>query len=367
MFRHVLPLALPATLVVLLAACGAAEEVKTLPRPAMVVQPQPAGESAETYPGEVRARLEQDLAFRIGGKVSKRLVDVGQRVQKDQPLAELDPQDVRLQLEAQRAQVAAATANLQLVRSERDRYKTLFDRQMASRSQYDNAQNLYSAGEARLKQAKAEFDVSNNQAGYSVLRATQSGVVSKRLVEVGNVVAAGQTVYTLAADGEREVLISLPEHSIERFRIGQDVLVELWSRPDKRFAGRIRELSPAADPQSRTYAARVSFTAEKVPAELGQSARVFVPVAGVVPLAIPLSALSAEAGAPFVWVVDPKTSKLQRRAVKVGPYGEDQVPVLEGLQASDWVVAAGVQVLREGQEVRPVDHDNRSVKLAAQE
>src|SRR6218665_2104236 len=154
MFRHVLPLALPATLVVLLAACGAAEEVKTLPRPAMVVQPQPAGESAETYPGEVRARLEQDLAFRIGGKVSKRLVDVGQRVQKDQPLAELDPQDVRLQLEAQRAQVAAASANLQLVRSERDRYKTLFDRQMASRSQYDNAENLYRAGEARSEERR---------------------------------------------------------------------------------------------------------------------------------------------------------------------------------------------------------------------
>ncbi|MEK1943169.1 MAG: efflux RND transporter periplasmic adaptor subunit [Pseudomonas sp.] len=367
MFRHVLPLALPASLVLLLVACGSAEEVKTLPRPAMVVQPQPAGETADTYPGEVRARLEQDLAFRIGGKVSKRLVDVGERVKKDQPLAELDPQDVQLQLEAQRAQVAAATANLQLVRSERDRYKTLLDRQMASRSQYDNAENLYRAGEARLKQAQAEFNVSNNQAGYSVLRATQSGVVSKRSVEAGNVVAAGQTVFTLAVDGEREVLISLPEHSIERFKIGQEVFVELWTRPDKRFPARIRELSPAADPQSRTYAARVSFTADKVPADLGQSARVFVPVAGDVPLAVPLSALSAEGGKPFVWVVEPKTSKLERRAVKVGPYGESQVPVLEGLQANDWVVAAGVQVLREGQEVRPVDHENRSVKLAAQE
>jgi multidrug efflux system membrane fusion protein len=367
MFRHVLPLALPASLVLLLAACGTPEEVKVPPRPALVVQPQPAGETADTYPGEVRARLEQDLAFRIGGKVSKRLVDVGERVKKDQPLAELDPQDVQLQLEAQRAQVAAASANLQLVRSERDRYKTLFDRQMASRSQYDNAENLYRAGEARVKQAKAEFDVSSNQAGYSVLRATQAGVVSRRVVEVGNVVAAGQTVFSVAVDGEREVVISLPEHSIERFRIGQEVFVELWSRPDKRFAGRIRELSPAADSQSRTYAARVSFTADNVPADLGQSARVFVPVAGDVPLAVPLSALSAEGGQPYVWVVDPKSSKLERRKVKVGPYGEDQVPVLEGLQANDWVVAAGVQVLREGQEVRPVDHANRSVKLAAQE
>lgn len=367
MFRHALPLALPVSLLVLLAACGNGEPVQSSVRPAMVVQPQPAGEVVDTYPGEVRARLEQELAFRIGGKVAKRLVEVGQRVQKDQPLAELDPQDVRLQLEAMRAQVAAAAANLQLVRAERDRYRTLLDRQMASRSQYDNAENLYRAGEARLKQIKAEFNVANNQAGYSVLRASQAGVVAKRLVEVGNVVAAGQTVFTLAADGEREVLISLPEHAFERFKIGQVVAVELWSQPDQRFPGRIRELSPAADPLSRTFAARVTFSEGKVPAELGQSARVFVPVAGTVPLSVPISALSAENGAPFVWVVGHKDSKLVRTPVRIGAYGEQRVPILEGLKAADWVVAAGVQVLREGQVVRPVDRDNRAVKLVAQE
>jgi multidrug efflux system membrane fusion protein len=151
----------------------------------MVVQPEPSTQSMESYPGEVRARYEPDLAFRIGGKVSRRLVDEGQRVKADQPLAELDPQDVRLQLEATRAQVAAAEANLNLVRAERDRYKTLMDRQMVSRSAYDNAENLYRSGEARLKQIKAEFNVSTNQASYAVLRAPQDGVVAKRSVEVG--------------------------------------------------------------------------------------------------------------------------------------------------------------------------------------
>jgi len=367
MLRHVLSVALPASLIALLAACGNGEQVEQSIRPALVVQPQPAAELMDSYPGEVRARFEPELAFRIAGKVTRRLVEVGDQVKKDQSLAELDPQDVRLQLEAIRAQVAAAEANLRLVRAERDRYKKLLERQLVSRSQYDNAENLYRSGEARLKQVKAEFDVASNQAGYAVLRASQDGIIAKRMVEVGQVVAAGQSVFTLAANGEREVLISLPEQAFERFKVGQQVAVELWSQPDQRFSGQIREMSPAADPQSRTFAARVSFVEGKVPAELGQSARVFIAHNGEVPLAVPLSALSAEQGRPFVWVVDPADSSLKRRLVRIGAFGDKTVPVLEGLDASDWVVAAGVQVLREGQRVRPVDRDNRTVQLAAKE
>ncbi|OYT97052.1 MAG: efflux transporter periplasmic adaptor subunit [Pseudomonas sp. PGPPP3] len=367
MFRHALSLALPVSLIALLVACGSAEEVQPKARPAMVVHPLPSGELMDTYPGEVRARLESELAFRIGGKVAKRLVDVGDRVKAGQPLAELDPQDVRLQLEAARAQVRAAEANLQLVRAERDRYKKLMERQLISRSQYDNAENLYRSGEARLQQIQAEFNVANNQAGYAVLRATQNGVIAKRMIEAGQVVAAGQPVFTLAAAGEREVLISLPEQGFDRVKVGQPVEVELWSQAGERFPGRIRELAPSADPQSRTFAARVAFTEGKVLAELGQSARVFIRVEGDVPLAVPLSALTAENGAPYVWVVEPKTTKLVRTPVRIGAYGENTVPVLEGLSANDWVVAAGVQVLREGQLVRPVDRDNRVVEFAVQE
>ncbi|MCO7611007.1 efflux RND transporter periplasmic adaptor subunit [Pseudomonas chlororaphis] len=362
MFRY----ALPVSLAFFLSACGHEEPVQMGIRPAMVVQPEPSAQAADSYPGEVRARYEPELAFRIGGKVSRRLVEEGERVKANQPLAELDPQDVRLQLEATRAQVTAATANLNLVRAERDRYKTLLERQMVSRSQYDNAENLYRAGEARLKQIKAEFDVANNQAGYAVLRAPQDGVVAKRAVEVGQVVAAGQTVFTLATDGEREVLISFPEQNYARFKIGQPVSVELWTQPGQRFDGRIRELSPAADPKSRTFAARIAFMAGKVPAELGQSARVFIQNTDARSLSVPLSALSAEGGATYVWRVDANNT-LHKTPVRVGAFGEKSVPVLEGLSASDWVVAAGVHVLHEGMQVRPVDRDNRVVNLAAKE
>jgi multidrug efflux system membrane fusion protein len=140
----------------------------------------------------------------------------------------------------------------------------------------------------------------------------------------------------------------------------------LWSQPDQRFNGRIRELSPSADPRSRTFAARIAFSAGKVPAELGQSARVFIQHDQQVPLAVPLSALTAENGQTYVWRVDANNT-LKRVPVRVGAYGENSVPVLEGLNASDWVVAAGVHVLQEGQQVRPVDRSNRVVNLAAKE
>ena len=366
MLRHALPRAVPVCLVFLLAACGHEEPVHTNISPAMVVQPQPSAVASQSYPGEVRARFDPQLAFRIGGKVTQRLVDEGERVKANQPLAELDPQDVRLQLEATRAQVAAAQANLSLVRSERDRYKTLLERQMVSRSQFDNAENLYRAGEAKLQQLRAEQDVASNQASYAVLRAPQNGVIAQRQVEVGQVVAAGKTVFTLAADGDREVLISLPEQAFGRFKIGLPVSVELWSQPGQRFSGRIRELSPAADPKSRTFAARIAFTAGKVPAELGQSARVFIQREGAGALSVPLSALSAENGAAYVWRVG-AGNKLEQVPVRVGPYGEKTVPVLEGLAPEDWIVSAGVHVLHQGQEVRPVDRSNRTINVAAKE
>ncbi len=353
-------------LIALLAACGQEAAAPVTVRPVMVVQPLPSSQAQDNFPGEVRARFEPELAFRIAGKVSRRLVEEGQRVKANQPLAELDAQDVRLQRDAMRAQVTAAEANLQLVRLERERYKTLLGKQMVSQSQYDTSDNNYRAAEARLKQLRAELTVADNQADYTVLRAPQDGVIARRSVEVGQVVAAGQTVFSLAVEGEREVAISLPEQNVARFKVGQPVTVELWTQRDLRLPGRIRELSPAADPRSRTFAARIAFDAGKVPAELGQSARVYIATGQTVSLALPLSAISAYDGVSYAWRVEPD-STLKRVPVQLGAWGQESVPVLDGLRASDWVVAAGVHVLREGERVRPVDRSNRVVKLTGQE
>lgn len=347
----------------ILAGCSGDEAPQAPVRPVLVVQPQPLTGAWQSYPGEVHARLEPELAFRIGGKLSKRLVEVGDRVRKDQALAELDEQDVRLQLEASRAQLAAAEANLALVSAEHARYRTLLARQLISRSQFDNAENQLKAGQARAKQARAEFEVANNQARYAVLRAPQAGVISARFAEVGQVLAAGQKVYALAADGDREVLIGVPEQASGLFKLGQTVQVELWSQPGKHYLGAVRELAPVADAQSRTFAARIAFK-DKAPAELGQSARVSLLSTQASNLSVPLAALSGEQGQPFVWRVEPRSLKLERVEVQTGPYGEERVPILSGLTPDDWIVAAGVQLLQEGQLVRPIDSENRSVTLS---
>ena len=168
----------------------------------------------------------------------------------------------------------------------------------------------------------------------------------------------------LAADGGREVAIALPESRIREFHAGQQVLVELWSAPDRRMPGAIREISPQADAQARTYAARVALAGDAArQVELGQSARVYVQGdAGQSVLRLPLSALQRDGkGGTSVWVVDPATHALRSVPVATGPFGEDSVPVLSGLQAGDWVVAAGGHLLRDGQKVAPVDRDNRPV------
>jgi multidrug efflux system membrane fusion protein len=348
-----------------LAACGKDAPEEGPARPALVVQPGAAGAAASAYPGEVRAQHEPALAFRIGGKISRRLVDVGDRVKAGQALAELDAADVGLQLEAARAQLASAESDLALADSELERYKSLLDRQLVSRSLYDARVSAQQAAQARVRQAKAQAAVSGNQATYAVLRASKSGVIAQRQAEAGQVVAAGQTVFVLAEDGEREVAISVPEQSAADFVPGRELLVELWSMPGKRFPGRLREIAPAADAQARTFAARVSFDAGAGRAEIGQSARVYALADDSHALAVPLSALHEKDGQPALWVVDPTTAKVNLRVVKVGPYGEAAVPVLAGLEPGEWVVAAGVHLLLEGQRVKPIDRENRAVVLGA--
>lgn len=364
MSRYPLLALLPLALV--MAACSPAEpESDTSPRPALVVQPGTGDALRDIYPGEVRARYEPELAFRIGGKISRRMVTVGDRVEAGQPLAELNAEDVRLELDAARARLASARSDQRLARSELERYRTLLDRQVISQSQFDSVESRAEASDAQLEQARAQLKVAGNQADYAVLEAPETGVIAQRLAEAGQVVAAGQAVFVLAVDGDREVVIDLPEQDVKRFQVGDEVAIELWSRPGEPFPGRIRELAPAADPSSRTFEARVAFDNDTADAELGQSARVLVDHAngGADVLTVPLAAVTADQGESFVWVVNPDDATLVKTPVRTGAYREDRVPVLEGLSADDWVVAAGTQVLREGQKVRPVDRQNRQVSL----
>lgn len=350
-------------IVVGLAACGGGDKTVEAPRPALVVTPGGGAEAAlSAYAGEIRAREESALSFRVGGNLIRRNVDTGARVRRGEVLALLDPGDLSLQAQAAQAQLAAAEADLVRARGDRDRFAKLVDQQMVSRSAYDAQVAAYKAAEGQARAARAQMDVAKNQAAYSQLRAPRDGVIASRQAEAGQVVAAGQTIYALAVDGSREVAIGLPENRIRDFSVGQPVMVELWNAPERRLSGVIREISPAADPQTRTYAARVSLAADGAEAvELGQSARVYVQENGTkAALTLPLSAVQrGKNGSTAVWVVERQTGKVSLRPVKLGRYGEISVPVLSGVTAGDWVVAGGGHLLREGQAVTPVDRANR--------
>ncbi|WP_337243878.1 efflux RND transporter periplasmic adaptor subunit [Luteimonas sp. gir] len=316
---------------------------------------------ALAFAGEVRAREESPLSFQVGGQLVRRLVDAGARVTRGQVLAEIDPGDLRLQAQSAQAQLAAAEAEYTRARTDRARYAQLVDQQLVSRSTMDAQDAAYRAAQAQLNSARAQAEVAGNQAGYTQLLAPRDGVIASRQAEAGQVVAAGQTIFTFAGDEGREVAIALPESRIAAFSVGQRAWIELWNRPGARLPGTLREIAPAADAQARTYAARVAVDdSAREGLELGQSARVHFELADDDTLRVPLTAIQPGVdGGKAVWVVDPQTRTLRSVPVETGAFGAQTVPILSGLAPDALVVAAGGHLLREGQAVTPIGRDNR--------
>jgi multidrug efflux system membrane fusion protein len=352
-----------------LAGCNSEAKPAEAARPVLVIRPGGGAEAALTaYAGEIRAREESPLAFRVGGKLVRRDVDVGAHVKQGDLLAVLDAGDLAAQARAAQAQLTAAEAELARARADQARFAKLAGQQLVSRSTLDAQNAAATAAQGQANAARANLDVARNQAAYTQLRAPRDGVIASRTAEAGQVVGAGQPIFTLAADGGREVAIALPESRIREFNVGQPVAVELWSAPGQRLPGTIREIAPAADSQARTYAARVSLGGDDVKAvDLGQSARVYVQDNGArAALTVPLSAIQRDAAnRPALWVIDPATSKLHLTSVQLGPFGETAAPVLSGVKPDAWIVAAGGHLLREGQLVSPVDRENRPVAITA--
>ena len=354
-------------MVALAVGCGSDEVAVETVRPVLVTHPTSAADAQASFAGDIRAREESPLSFRVGGKIVERHVDVGDHVRRGELLATLDAADLQARARAARARLAAAEAELGRARADQARFAALAEDQLVSRSALDAQNAAATAAQGQVDAARAELEVAGNQSGYSELRATADGVIAARHVEAGEVVAAGQAVYTLAGDGTREVAFAVPEGRVDAIRPGQAVQVELWSDPERRWPGRVREIAPMADPASRTFAARAVVEAPAGALELGQSARVHVDTNGDREgLSVPLSAQQPVGeDAVAVFVVDPATSTLKLQPVQVGAYGNERVPVTGGLDRQAWVVAAGGHLLREGQKVQPVDRDNRPVRGAS--
>ena len=332
-----------------LSALSLAAACSKAPLPAEPLRPvltavigERADDGAPVYSGEVRSRYETPLGFRIGGKIAARLVDVGARVKAGDVLARLDPADSALS-------ASAANAQLDLASADMSRYRELRAKNFVSQAALD-------AKETSFKSAKAQADLARNQSDYTVLRADGAGVVEAVAAEVGQVVAAGQTVVRVARTDALEVAVAIPESRIPERLKGAEIT--LWADEQASYQGVLRELSPVADAATRTYAARVSIIKPDSRVQLGMTAKLRFLADKAAPevarLSVPLAAIFQKDGQPALWIVgDDQTLTL--RPVAVAAYGETRAILSSGVVAGERIVVAGVHKLTAGEKIKAVD------------
>lgn len=367
-----MPRAIVASLPALALACTlvACAKQETPPEPVRPVKLArvSVGETGAmaVFAGEVKPRHESELGFRIAGKLVARSVDVGARVRKGEPLARLDPSDVALQAQAAKAAVAAAETEYQFAKAEFERYENLHGLKFVSASALDQKRNVMNANRAKLEQAHAQREVAQNQAGYATLVADVDGVVTAVSAEVGQVVTAGQPVVRLARAEEREVAIAVPENRIDELKGARGIGVVLWAHPDRIYPAKVREIAPAVDAATRTFAVRVSILAPEAAVQWGMTANVVLQgEAGSLTALVPSTAIyHAQDGRPAVWIYDPAKRTVSLRAVTLGGFREEGALVASGLANGEWIVAAGAHKLREGQAVTPWEGDGAPTPAA---
>ncbi|MGD8477798.1 MAG: efflux RND transporter periplasmic adaptor subunit [Burkholderiales bacterium] len=350
---------LPAWLVFVLAltaATGCSRE-QTEPEPLRavnVVRVSSQSSSGEiAYSGEIKPRYESALGFRIGGKIVERLVDVGDLVNSGDVLARLDPEDQKLNSKAVRSRLAAAEAAYKQAKGDLERYSDLYEQKFISRAEMDRHRTEFNVAKAELEQVRAELAVVDNQAEYTRLRADHPGVVTAVEAEVGQVVAAGQTVMTVARTADKEVAISIPENRLGELKDATDIEMTLWANPGRKYHGTVREVSPVADPVTRTYAVRIAIEGAGNEVKLGMTANVYFRGIGHgKAFELPATALFQQSDHAAVWRVNAQTGVVSAVPVKVARFYEDQVAVNGDLVDGDIVVRAGVHKLFEGEKVR---------------
>lgn len=356
MRRHLSTTLLSLLFAGMIAGCSRQETPAPSPRAVHVVTVKHGGNQlAASYTGDVRARFESALGFRVPGKIVERRVDVGAHVNRGQVLARLDPADMRLSTEAAASQLQAARSDFNQAKADLERFRELRDKQFISEAEFERRQTAYDVARARHEQAQAQLSMSRNQTGYAALMADHDGVVTAQLAEVGQVVAAGQPVVRVARAGEKEVEIPVPESRLQELRASTSAQVSLWASPDKRYGGTIREIAPSADSVTRTYAVRVTIRDADDRVQYGMTANVFLDGQSAAnTVVLPPSAVFRQDGKASVWVVDEGTQQVHAVSVDVAEYRQDAVVVASGLRDGQRVVRAGVHKLFEGEKVRVI-------------
>lgn len=350
--RQIPPLLIALLMAATLSACSKPAEKTEDIRPvrAIVLSSSEVDVNAE-FSGEVRARVESRLGFRVAGKIVSRKVDVGALVKKGQVLMQLDPQDLQLSQAQALAALRSAETSRDLAKAELKRYQELRSKNFVSQAVLDEKESTFKSAQSNVDASQAAYRGQSNQAGYAALVADVDGVVTLVSAEVGQVVQPGTEVVRVAKSGEKEIVIGLPEDKVDTLRKIADVQVRLWADPSKAVAGKIREISPVADPATRTYTAKVTIPDSLEEAKLGMTAVVqFASKTATPQIKVPLTALFSEKSVTSVWVVEGGVVKLVPVTI-AGVAGNDLV-LGSGVKPGQTVVTAGVNLLKPGQKVK---------------
>ncbi len=307
-----------------------------------------------TLTGVVAAQIRTDLSFRLSGKISERLANVGEHVVLNQVLARLDPDEQQAELVSAQAGVVSAEAMVRQATAAFERQKDLLGRGNTTRRDYDQAEASLRSAKAQLDQAHADLTAAQNQVSYTELRADAEGIITGRMAEVGQVVAQAQPIYSLARDGPRDALFNVHEWALANVATDRGLVISLVSDPAVKTLGDVRELSPAVNPRTETVAVKIALHDTPAAMTLGALVNGTAPMNQKKVVLVPWAALFEIDGRPAVWVIDPQSNVVSLKPITVTRYTKDHIAVSSGLQSGELVVSAGVQMLRPGQKVEIV-------------
>ncbi len=361
--RQALPTALALAAALTLAACQKPTPVAAAPRE-VVVLPAQASSGAQllTLPGEVQARFITPMSFRVAGQIIERRVHLGDTVRQGDVVARLDPLDADHNAASADADLASARQHLEAAQKQLQRDTAQAREQLISALQLEQTQDTYAAALAQAKGAEARAAVAGNQRRYTRLVAEHDGVISAEQANTGEVLAAGQQVFSLAWSGATDVTTEAAQSQVANIRVGAPATVKLSAMPDRPLTGKVREISPAADPQSRTYRIKVTLETKDPALRLGMSGNVTIDTsdtrqsatAGSTTIVIPATALFHQGNRPAVWIVKADGNQLELRPVTVSAYGERSVTLSGGVNGGENIVVQGVHTLTAGEKVKPI-------------
>ncbi|WP_338720433.1 efflux RND transporter periplasmic adaptor subunit [Herbaspirillum sp. DW155] len=341
----------------MLSACSKPAPVADAPREVVVLQAQERGSNQPLHlPAEVQSRYVTSLSFRVAGQLVERRVHLGDTVRKGQVLARLDPADADQNAASARAELAAARLHLEASEKQLQRDTAQAAEQLISAQQLEQSQDAHAAALAQFKSAQARASVAGNQSDYTTLVARHDGVISAEQANTGDVLGAGQPVYSLAWSGAVDVVTDVADRQLAGLQPGAAAEVTLAALPGKTYQGRVREISPAADPQSRTFRIKLTLEQPDANVRLGMTGEVRITPAATAQgqvLLLPATALFHQGGKPAVWIVG-GDGKLELRPVTVAAYGERSISLSQGVGTHDKVVVQGVHTLTVGEKVKPV-------------